>query len=224
MEEKGELLYELKPKFDFIYEMFMPTGRKMKSALMSTILAIIIKIVLIMAGNYVESLNNEMFVMMYNICNIIIDIAIVFSIILFIVRVIFQVLEYKGISYKFYKDCIIFENTFLNQTRKTIEYSNIREVEIRRTIFDRILNYGVIIIYTNAEKGTGSATVIYAIKDTQLHYNNIESIIHNGNIVSSPIIEDTTRNQEIDLQNAMSKNETYNEINAESDIDPLNKN
>ncbi len=224
MEEKGELLYELKPKFDFIYEMFMPTGRKMKSALMSTILAIIIKIVLIMAGNYVESLNNEMFVMMYNICNIIIDIAIVFSIILFIVRVIFQVLEYKGISYKFYKDCIIFENTFLNQTRKTIEYSNIREVEIRRTIFDRILNYGVIIIYTNAEKGTGSATVIYAIKDTQLHYNNIESIIHNGNIVSSPIIEDTTRNQEIDLQNAMSKNETYNEINAESDIDPLDKN
>lgn len=224
MEEKGELLYELKPKFDFIYELFMPTGKKMKSALMSTILAIIIKIVLIMAGNYVESLNNEMFVMMYNICNIIIDIAIVFSIILFIVRVIFQVLEYKGISYKFYKDCIIFENTFLNQTRKTIEYSNIREVEIRRTIFDRILNYGVIIIYTNAEKGTGSATVIYAIKDTQLHYNNIESIIHNGNIVSSPIIEDTTRNQEIDLQNAMSKNETYNEINAESDIDPLNKN
>ena len=224
MEEKGELLYELKPKFDFIYELFMPTGKKMKSALMSTILAIIIKIVLIMAGNYVESLNNEMFVMMYNICNIIIDIAIVFSIILFIVRIIFQVLEYKGISYKFYKDCIIFENTFLNQTRKTIEYSNIREVEIRRTIFDRILNYGVIIIYTNAEKGTGSATVIYAIKDTQLHYNNIESIIHNGNIVSSPIIEDTTRNQEIDLQNAMSKNETYNEINAESDIDPLNKN
>ena len=98
-----------------------------------------------------------------------------------------QVLEYKGIKYTFYKNCMVYENNFLNQTKKTIEYSNIREIEIRRTLLDRMLNYGVIIIYTNAEKAYGSATVIYAVKDIEKHYNNIESIVHNGNIMNNPI-------------------------------------
>ena len=104
-----------------------------------------------------------------------------------------QSLEYKGIKYYFYKNCMVYENNFLNQTRKTIEYSNIREVEIRRTLTDRMLNYGVIIIYTNAEKAYGSsATVIYAIKDIEKHYNNIERIIHNGNtsVDANTILED----------------------------------
>ena len=30
MEDKGEVLYELSPKFDFLYELTMPTGKKMK--------------------------------------------------------------------------------------------------------------------------------------------------------------------------------------------------
>ena len=75
----------------------------------------------------------------------------------------------------------------MNQTKKTIEYSNIREIEIRRTLLDRMLNYGVIIIYTNAEKAYGSATVIYAVKDIEKHYNNIEKIVHSGNIMNNPI-------------------------------------
>ena len=35
---------------------------------------------------------------------------------------------------------MVYENDFLSQTKKTIEYSNIREVEIRRTVTDRIMN------------------------------------------------------------------------------------
>ena len=42
--ENEKLLREIKPKFNFIYELFMPTGRKMKSALVMSFIAIIITI------------------------------------------------------------------------------------------------------------------------------------------------------------------------------------
>ena len=105
----------------------------------------------------------------------------IFSILLFIARIVVQSLEYKGIKYKFYENCLTVENNFLNQTRKTIEYTNVKEIEIRRTLLDRIINYGIIIIYTNAEKSYSSATIIYAVKNIQEHYNKIEHLIHKDN-------------------------------------------
>lgn len=197
MEDKGEVLYELKPKFDFLYEIMMPTGKKMKSALISVLITIIIKVILSFAKSHVLALNNSMLTAMFNICNILIIVAIIFSIILFVARIVIQVLEYRGMTYKFYKNCMIFENNFLNQTRKTIEYADIKEVEIRRTIMDRILNYGVIILYTSAEKTFGNATILYAIKNTQEHYNNIETLIHEGKIRTPDPIKYESTTEEV---------------------------
>ena len=135
--------------------------------------------------------------------------------------VVKAVSEYKGIKYKFYKDCLVCENTFLSQTKKTIEYSNIREVEIRRTFLDRIMNFGVIIIYTNADKTFGSATVLYAVKNTVEKYNNIESLIHNKNISSGPIkVENEKIDNEISNTNPV---EEYTQ-DASNDIDPISEN
>jgi len=226
MEDRGEVLYELKPKFDFFYEIMMPTGKKMKSALLSVIILAIIIIILAFSKSYVLGMNNELFKTLFNVSNIIVIIAMVFAIILFIARIFIQVLEYKGMSYKFYKNCMIFENNFLNQTKKTIEYTDIKEVEIRRTIMDRIMNYGVIILYTSAEKAFGNATILYAIKNTQEHYNNIESLIHSGRIISNPIRTEENHDafkEQLNLQNAMDRNEEYNESNALSDVNPLDK-
>ena len=192
MEDKGEVLYELKPTFNFIYELTMPTGRKIRSALMSIILAVAIKIILLFVKSYILGFNNEMINTIYNVCSGVMIIVIVVTIILFIARIIFQIFEYKGMSYKFYEDCMISQNSFLNQTRKTIDYINIREVEIRRSIIDRIIGYGIIIIYTNADKAYGSATVLYAIKDTQKHYDEIEKIIYKGKdiTIKDKVVED----------------------------------
>ena len=44
MEDKGEVLYEIGPKFDLIYELTSPTGKKIKSSLVFLIVSIIIKI------------------------------------------------------------------------------------------------------------------------------------------------------------------------------------
>lgn len=226
MDDKGEVLYEISPKFDFFYELTMPTGRKMKSAIVGAIIAAVINIILLIFKKDILAINNSTYTLMYNVCSAVCLIILIFMILMAVARIVLQSLEYKGIKYKFYKDCLVFENSFLNQTRKTIEYSNIKEIEIRKTIMDRILNYGVIIIYTNADKGFGSATILYAIKNTEEHYNNIESIVHNGKVISSPIKSgDSNRNlkEEIDLQNAMNRNEVYTESNAQSDNNPLEK-
>ncbi len=193
MEDKGEVLYELGPKFDFFYEMTMPTGKKMRSSFVSAIVTAIITIAFFLFKDSLFSEASSDIHNMLKVIGIILIVLLVFFGIIFIARVLMQSLEYKGIKYYFYKNCMVYENNFLNQTRKTIEYSNIREVEIRRTLTDRMLNYGVIIIYTNAEKAYGSsATVIYAIKDIEKHYNNIERIIHNGNtsVDANTILED----------------------------------
>ena len=187
MEEKGEVLYELGPKFDFFYELTMPTGKKMKSSFIAVIVALVINVIIEIARSMAQDAGNYTSMSMFKIVTIIGLIFLAFFVLMFIARITMQVLEYKGIKYTFYKNCMVYENKFLNQTKKTIEYSNIREIEIRRTLLDRMLNYGVIIIYTNAEKAYGSATVIYAVKDIEKHYNNIESIVHNGNIMNNPI-------------------------------------
>lgn len=187
MEEKGEVLYELGPKFDFFYELTMPTGKKMKSSFIAVIVALVINVIIEIARSMAQDAGNYATMPMFKIITVIGLIFLAFFVLLFIARIVMQVLEYKGIKYTFYKNCMVYENKFLNQTKKTIEYSNIREIEIRRTLLDRMLNYGVIIIYTNAEKAYGSATVIYAVKDIEKHYNNIESIVHNGNIMNNPI-------------------------------------
>ena len=227
MEDKGEVLYELSPKFDFLYELTMPTGKKMKSSFMAVVISLVITVVFEFLKSVAMDANNQNFLSIVKVLFVVGLVFLLFSILMFIVRIVMQSLEYKGIKYTFYKECLVYENNFLNQTKKTIEYSNIREIEIRRTLIDRILNYGVIIIYTNAEKGYGSATVIYAVKDIERHYNNIENIVHNGNVISSPIRSGDANvdfQNEVNLQNAMTRNENYNETTAASDVNPLDKN
>ena len=227
MEDKGEVLYELSPKFDFLYELTMPTGKKMKSSFMAVVISLVITVVFEFLKSVAMDANNQNFLSIVKVLFVVGLVFLLFSILMFIVRIVMQSLEYKGIKYTFYKECLVYENSFLNQTKKTIEYSNIREIEIRRTLIDRILNYGVIIIYTNAEKGYGSATVIYAVKDIERHYNNIENIVHNGNVISSPIRSGDSNvdfQNEVNLQNAMTRNENYNETTAASDVNPLDKN
>lgn len=181
MEDKGEVLYEIGPKFDLIYELTSPTGKKIKSSLVFLIVSIIIKIITMCLKNKIIELSSNITFNLYNTLSIVLWIFVIFSIIMFVARIVIQSMEYNGIKYKFYENCMTVENNFLNQTRKTIEYANVKEIEIRRTLLDRIINYGIIIIYTNAEKSYSSATIIYAVKNIQEHYEKIEHLIHKDN-------------------------------------------
>lgn len=181
-EENNEVLYKIKPRFNILYELLMPTGRKIQQTIVMLLIFIVITIFLQFADININVSSNNIF-MGFNIMellNIICIISIIFLSIKLIVHIIFQTLQYNNMSYSFYNNHMVYEDDFLNQHKKTIHYTNIKEIEIRRTIFDRILGYGIIVVYTNAENEANNGLVIYSIKDPKYHYEKIDKIVHSN--------------------------------------------
>lgn len=179
--EDQEVRYKITPKFNFLYEMGMPTGSKIRNTMLIFILFIIATIIVLAKGgnivdtseiNLINSLPIDKFLI------IVCFIADVIIMIKLIINIVFQSMQYNHISYTFYDRVMVYEDDFLNQHRKTIEYKNIKEVEIRRTIWDRLLNYGVMIVYTNADNDRNNGLVIYSIRDPKSHYDIINGLIH----------------------------------------------
>ncbi len=208
MEENREVRYQIIPKFNLLYELGMPTGKKIRNSLVILILFLVLTLIIsfkapsLSFANY-EIMNN---IKIDKILIIICIIAIVITIIKLICTIIFQKLQYNHVTYTFYDHMMVYEDDFLNQHRKNIEYKNIKEVEIRRTIWDRILNYGIMVIYTNADNDRNNGLVIYSIKDPKSHYDVIDKLIHNrDNLVND--------NKSVYTNNITQTTQTHNNDN-----------
>ena len=183
MEEK-KVLYKTKPNFNIIYEMFMPTGTKFRNTFLILILISVCYFFLGVAFEPIRldlqnvKINENMGIDIYSIFNNVVLIILVVLALKFIIHLVIQVWQYNSIHYTFYEDYLEYEDTFLNQHKKTLMYDNIKEIEIKRTIWDRINHYGIIVIYTNAEKTSSNGLILYGIKDPQIVYDKIDQIVH----------------------------------------------
>lgn len=213
----GNIIHEIIPKFNFIYELGMPTGRKIKNTIFLIILFIIGYVIAILNKNNFAEQKIMGDYSIFNIINIVAIAGVIISVIKLIIHIILQSSQYNNITFKFYDDHMIYEDNFLNQHRKNIEYQNIKEVEIRRTIWDRIFGYGIIIIYTNAENEYSNGLVIFGIKDPKKHYDIIDNLVHTKteNIISdmkveevkANIFEDKYESQEVNEEKAETREE-----------------
>lgn len=182
--EERKVLYKIKPNFNIIYEMFMPTGKKIKYTLFILVIVVICYFFLGVALDPIKhglqnvKINSETGIDVYSIFNNVAGIIIFILALKLTAHLVIQIWQYNSISYTFYEDYIEYEDTFLNQHRKTLMYNNIKEIEIKRTVWDRLNGYGIIVIYTNAEKSDSNGLVIYAIRDPQKVYEKIDEIIH----------------------------------------------
>ena len=193
MEDNREIKYQITPKFNFIYEMGMPTGKKIRTSIFVLILFIVLTILVALKAGSLTFANYEIFnnIKIDKLLLILCIIADVVTAIKLVATIVFQKLQYNHVTYTFYDDMMVYEDDFLNQHRKNIEYKNIKEVEIRRTIWDRILDYGVMVIYTNADNDRNNGLVIYSVKSPKAHYNVIDKLIHSlNNEKSNNKIED----------------------------------
>ena len=183
MEDNREIKYQITPKFNFIYEMGMPTGKKIRTSIFVLILFIVLTILVALKAGSLTFANYEIFnnIKIDKLLLILCIIADVVTAIKLVATIVFQKLQYNHVTYTFYDDMMVYEDDFLNQHRKNIEYKNIKEVEIRRTIWDRILDYGVMVIYTNADNDRNNGLVIYSVKSPKAHYNVIDKLIHSLN-------------------------------------------
>ncbi len=175
-----EVLIEIKPKFKLIYEIFMPTGKKIKKSLFFVVISLICTILVFLYGDSLGTLKINLLgsISLISIIKWILLFMLIIAIIILIFNIVIQKLQYNHISYKFYKTHMVYEDDFLNQHKKNVDYNNIKEIEIRRTVLDRILGFGVIIIYTNAENKRSNGLVVYGIEDPKGVYDKINKIVN----------------------------------------------
>lgn len=168
--------FSVTPKFNLIYELGMPTGKKIKATIMSLIIFVILSIAFFVIQSLPAFKNATIEIKNLSYIGIVIFLITVGIAIKLAFHIVLQVMQYKNISYTFYDDLMVYEDKFLNQHKKTIRYENIKEVEIRRRIWDRMLGYGVIIIYTSAEN-RNNGLILYGIDNPQEKYDKIQEIL-----------------------------------------------
>ena len=172
-----EPIIKIHPNFDFIYELGMPTGRKIKNTIILLLIFILGFVIFIFNKDKVN-ITNVNGLDFKNIFFWAFVIAIIVAFVKLIVHLVMKKMQYENITYTFFEDHMCYEDSFLNQHKKNIKYSNIKEVEIRRSVWDRILGYGIIVIYTNAENEYSNGLIVYGIKNPQKYYDTIESMVH----------------------------------------------
>lgn len=233
MEDNREIKYQITPKFNFLYEMGMPTGKKIRTSIFVLILFIVLTIIVALKAGSLTFANYEIFnnIKIDKLLLILCIIADVVTAIKLVATIVFQKLQYNHVTYTFYDDMMVYEDDFLNQHRKNIEYKNIKEVEIRRTIWDRILDYGVMVIYTNADNDRNNGLVIYSVKAPKAHYNVIDKLIHslnnekNNNKIENYNSENVNITDDVNNQNNnVNLNSVNNVENPEQDFKDSLKN
>lgn len=212
MEDNREIKYQITPRFNFLYEMGMPTGKKIRTSIFVLIVFIVLTIIVALRAGSLTFANYELFnnIKIDKFLLILCIVADVVTVIKLVVTIVFQKLQYNHVTYTFYDDMMVYEDDFLNQHRKNIEYKNIKEVEIRRTVWDRLLNYGVMVIYTNADNDRNNGLVIYSVKNPKAHYNIIDRLIHSLN--------DEKSNNKIENFNNENVNVTDNITNQNNNV------
>lgn len=218
MEENREVRYQITPKFNLLYEMGMPTGKKIRTSLFALVVFFVLTVVVIIKAGNLSFADYEIFsnIKIDKLLLILCIAADIITVVKLVGTIIFQKLQYSHVTYTFYDNMMIYEDDFLNQHRKNIEYKNIKEVEIRRTIWDRILNYGIMVIYTNADNDRNNGLVIYSVKDPKYHYNVIDSLIHRNANESKSITNESTCSNNYE-QNVNQNINLQNNVNIETD-------
>ena len=104
--------------------------------------------------------------------------------------------SYRQTEYKFYEDRIEFEEGFLTTNKKTIRYKDIREVTLRRGVFQKMYGLGSIYLATLAtgtssgpnpfltlgfRSVSASGVVIRDIAESEEYYQKIKTIIDSHN-------------------------------------------
>ena len=215
--EEEQIMYKINPKFNFIYELTMPLGRKFRTDL----LLILVFLIATISLNIYGSTWSQSAVLVFTNINIITIIKYIcyigMSIVILklLIDLLLRIMQYRSMSYTFYNDSLVYEDSFLNQQRKVIKYENVKEVEIRRTVWDRIMGFGIIIISTNAEGNHTSGLVIYGISSPNEHYEKINKLIYTKNTKKDNNLKSTIyEKEELETKKSEGKYSAKEELNT----------
>lgn len=152
------VMLNVKPTFKFLY-MFMPC--------LTSFFTMLLPLIIITAS--VESDTSVLLGMS-------IMLGVIYSLYI-IIKSIFVSKQYKSYNYDFYKTKVIYKDSFINISEKEVKYKNIREVYLRRGLFQRMFNLGTIVLFTNAETGFANGIFIKDVENSEQLYKEIKQLL-----------------------------------------------
>jgi len=176
IENNNEVLLEVRPTFKFTY-IVLP---KLIRPIITLIPCIVLITIFINAINNAMSITNEtgssvgmsMFMPI-----ILMFLAIpVISLLITLGKAFFEKKQYENYKYTFYKDRVVFRDSFLNVSEKELKYKYIREITKRQTFIQRYFNIGNIVLFSNAESGYASGVFMLHIENVDDVYRQIKEI------------------------------------------------
>jgi len=72
-------------------------------------------------------------------------------------------LNYARTEYKFSEDRLEFDEGFFNVTEKVVKFRDLKEVTLRKSIFQRIYDLGTIYLATDATGSSGRTNIFHAL-------------------------------------------------------------
>lgn len=211
--DNKEVIFKIVPKYNLVYELGMPTGKKVASTLKIFTVILIVFIIFCATINQIDITAFKQ-VQGVDLVGIIRGIAIVILLILalkVVIQIFLQVMQYHNTSFTFYDKYLTYEDNFLNQHKKTIQYLNIREIEIRKNIWDRMNGFGIIVIYTNAENEYNNGLVMFGVKNPDEYYAKIDEVVHSHGVDN----ESNSYIPEDDSKKPIKKAKTESEVEKE---------
>ena len=169
----NEILLEVRPKYKFTYL----TGFDLLKEIGAYLIFFMMYIIFLRIEIYSE----DFFIIIIPsiiafVIFIVIRLAIAF------VKSSYKKQQYKNHIYIFYKDRVVFIDSFLNSSEKELKYKDIREVSKKQRYMQKLFNIGNIRLYSNIEDDYLNDIYMNDIEYVDDVYLQIKDIIKNENV------------------------------------------
>ncbi len=149
--------------------------------------------------NFQLNFNNVMFY---------IEIALILCILVVIIKIVLDVLDWYYTVYILTDNRLIIERGFINKETITMPYNRVQDIEVSQSFLERIINVGSLIIYGSSDK---SETILDAVPNPSGVEDIILSNINNN--MAYPNQYNVPNNNYSQQPTYPNTNQTYNNIN-----------
>ncbi|MBR5227182.1 MAG: PH domain-containing protein [Clostridia bacterium] len=168
-----DILLEITPSYKFFYialpGIFKAIIRGIPFLIAWYLLGIVLK-----DNDLIKQIGENIFIIVKNV-------LLLLPVILVIIELIKSFIhrkQYKHYKYTFYKDKVIFMDTFLNISQRELCYEHIKEINQKQSLIQRLFNIGIISMYSNAETGAYGGIIMRDIENVKEVYEKINNIIN----------------------------------------------
>ncbi len=129
------------------------------------------------------------------VASVLIGLIVFLSVFLFLfIFIFFRIMSLRNTQYLFFKDRLEYYEGFLNQEKRTLQYSKVTDCIFKRSVYDRVFNVGTILLLTAGQGTMISVGVrLTALDNSHQLYGQLMQLLKiygsKGSLTGEPILE-----------------------------------